>query len=281
MSGTERRVSTLLTKDVLKAIAFVLLLTAIAALGVVAAARLIVAVDGQPHRWIDNRIEQAGSDCLREGDAQLGSWTQVTCSSGQVIAGPLRGVAGDAAEIEAAIARFEEVFGDGSARYSCTSQANGSLSCEISEISLNDHLMQHGFAAQSTRSAADHRAVESWLATLLGFTGAAVSFFITYRKEATTELLKRQNLKRRVTVELEAFKAAVSAVTVLEDPKQVSDFDDLWESLNETNKVLMEVGIDTLTLDEIMRSFKAGQAQADHVEQINRLLMKYRDELDA
>ncbi|WP_226623168.1 hypothetical protein [Alloyangia pacifica] len=281
MSGTERRGSSLLTKEVWKAIGYALGLTAIAALGVVAAARLIVAVDGQPLRWIDNRIEQEGSGCLRHGDAQLGSWTRVTCSSGQVIVGPLRGVAGGAAEIEAAIAKFEAVIGDGSARYSCTSQANGSLSCEISEISLNDHLAQHGFAATSTRSVADRRAVESWLATLLGFTGAAVSFFITYRKEETTELLKRQNLKNRVTADLEAFKAAVSAVADLENPKPVSDFVELCERLDETNKALMEAGIDTLTLDEILRSFKAGGAQEDHSVQINRLLMKYRDELDA
>ncbi|WP_371170828.1 hypothetical protein [Aliiroseovarius sp. 2305UL8-7] len=129
--------------------------------------------------------------------------------------------------------------------------------------------------------AADRRAVQGWLATLLGFTGAAVAFYLTNRKEESSGLRKRENLKTRVAQLFSEFKETLSTVTQAGSSYEATDYKDLIKRMLKTNNDLIEEGIDTRTLTEIVRSFKNNEARADHIAQINRLSMAYREALDA
>ena len=257
--------------------------TVAATVVVVFLSMIVVSAETKMSTLLNGRVKVAetATECARDDTAQVGALSSFTCATTPTLRGPLSGVTGQALSIEAAITALEDAQGSEPVAYTCKKWSDDSLSCVLGELSLNDHLARHGFAAPSPDPAVDRRAVQGWLATLLGFTGAAVAFYMTNRKEESSGLRKRENLKTRVAQLFSEFKETLSTVTQAGSNYKATDYEDLTKRMLKTNNDLIEEGIDTRTLTEIVRSFKNGEAHADHIAQINRLSMAYREALDA
>lgn len=149
------------------------------------------------NEWLGgSRFERraAFSDCTRT--ASLGAWLKLKCGAGTVV-GRLEKVAGEKKAIEAEIVAFQAFH---NVPWTCSKAPSGGLRCSAGAADLSTHLSENGFKAASDQNKIQTLlTAQAWIATLMGFGGAAIVFVFNAQQQRDTLLARTLSTNDKLT----------------------------------------------------------------------------------
>lgn len=132
------------------------------------------------------------AECTLNADRVLGSWVELTCKDG-LLSGYVGGIVGAAEDVGDAIKSFVSFHGQD---MRCQKAWGDEIDCNVAGTSLSEQLSRLGYAEPENSNAT---AMQAWIATVIGFSGAIVAFMWERDKERDKEKNKFSKIAAELT----------------------------------------------------------------------------------